>query len=183
MSPSKRKQATALLVGLGVGVLSAYWVNARSEGQATMKIEIPSSVRHEHEHIHEALVAATSAPGEVGEAARELAEILHPHFVREEQIALPPLGVLEALARGEYASWMRDVLPMTDSLALELPEMLREHEGIGAAAKRLEQVARAAGVTEVEQLAKALQQHAKSEEEIFYPAAILAGEVVRARGR
>lgn len=148
-----------------------------------MQLEIPRSLREEHEQIHEALLAAMEAPGEIGEAARELAEILHPHFVREEQIALPPLALLEPLARGAFEPWMRDVLPLTDSLAAELPQMLGEHEAIGAAAARLEEVARAGGAAEVERLARALQLHARSEEEVFYPAAILVGEIVRMRGR
>lgn len=64
----------------------------------TTAIEIPKSIQIEHETIHAALIEATQAPGRVGVAAKELAEVLHPHFVREEQIALPPLGLLAPLA-------------------------------------------------------------------------------------
>jgi hypothetical protein len=53
---------------------------------------------------------------------------------------------------------------------------------IGAAARRLEQVAREEGNAEVERLAQKLQLHARSEEEVLYPAAVLVGELVRARG-
>ena len=45
--------------------------------------KIPESIQAEHEAIHEALVAATQVSGEVGRAATALAEVLHPHFVRE----------------------------------------------------------------------------------------------------
>lgn len=62
------------------------------------KIEIPTSVRTEHGAIHDTLKEATRATGRVGPAAQELARILHPHFVREEEIALPPLGLLSQLA-------------------------------------------------------------------------------------
>ncbi|HEU0300945.1 MAG TPA: hemerythrin domain-containing protein [Longimicrobium sp.] len=75
------------------------------------------------------------------------------------------------------------MLPMKDSLRDELPGMLREHVAIGAAARRLEQVARAAGDAEVEHLAQKLQLHARSEEELFYPAAVLVGDLVHARSR
>ena len=54
-----------------------------------MKFEIPGPLQVEHEELHERLVAATKAPGEVGAAAREVARVLHPHFVREEEFALP----------------------------------------------------------------------------------------------
>ena len=64
--------------------------------------QIPSALQVEHRVIHEALLRATKAPGDIGTAARELAGALHDHFVREEELALPPLGLLAALeTRGE----------------------------------------------------------------------------------
>lgn len=146
-------------------------------------IHIPASIRAEHEEIHSALVAATKAPGRVGAAAKELAAILHPHFVREEQIALPPLGLLQPLSRGEFTPEMRDVLPMTDSLRTELPRMLEEHKAIHAATERLGEVARAEKNAAVARLAKQLAMHARNEEDVFYPAAVLVGDLVRAHHR
>lgn len=145
------------------------------------QIRIPESMRLEHEEIHGALVRATKLSGRVGEAARALAAVLHPHFVREEEIALPPLGLLAPLARGEPAADMRDVLPMTDALRAELPRMLEEHEAIRAATLRLAEVARAGRDAKVVDLTEKLALHAQSEEELFYPAALLVGELVRAR--
>ena len=145
------------------------------------RIEIPASIQVEHEEIHSELVAATKADGRVGEAARALAAVLHPHFVREEQIALPPLGLLAPLARGEPVTEMQGVLAMTDSLKAELPRMLEEHKAIHAATTRLGDAARAEGNAAVVHLAEKLAIHAQSEEEVFYPAAILVGDLVRAR--
>jgi hypothetical protein len=145
------------------------------------KIQIPEAMRLEHAEIQDGLVRATKMPGEVGEAARKLAAVLDPHFVREEQIALPPLGLLAPLSRGEFTPEMREVLPMTDALRAELPRMLSEHKAIRAATVRLGEAAKAAGNAEVERLAETLKLRAQSEEELFYPAALLVGEVVRAR--
>jgi hypothetical protein len=103
--------------------------------------------------------------------------------VREEEIALPPLGLLAPLARGEPTANMLDVLPMTDTLRAELPQMLEEHRAIRAATNRLREVARAEGNAEVVKLADKLVLHAQSEEDLFYPAAILVGELVRVRDR
>lgn len=147
----------------------------------TSAYEIPESIRVEHEEIHAELVRATQAPGAVGAAARDLAAVLHPHFVREEQIALPPLALLGPLSRGETSPAMRAVLPLTDSLRAELPRMLEEHVAIRAATLRLGQVARAEGNAPVAHLAEKLAVHAQGEEELFYPAAVLVGELVRAR--
>ena len=149
----------------------------------TARFAIPESMRSEHEEIHGALIRATQVAGPVGVAARELAAVLHPHCVREEQIALPPLALLEPLSRGQLTPAMRDVLPMTDSLRAELPRMLAEHAAIRVATLRLGTVARSAGNTEVARLAEELAMHARSEEEIFYPAAVLVGDIVRTRSR
>lgn len=138
-------------------------------------IDIPDSVRKEHQEIHAALTSATKVPGRVGEAARDLARLLEPHFLREEQVALPPLGLLRPLANGEFSPSMTEVLAMTDALRSELPQMLREHVDIASAARRLEAVAGEERNLSVQDLARKLQAHAKSEEEVFYPAAILVG--------
>ena len=107
--------------------------------------------------------------------------MLHPHLVREEQIALPPLALLAPLARGEASPAMRAVLPMTDSLQAELPRMIEEHEAIRAATTRLLEVARAEGDARVARLAETLALHAHSEENVLYRAAVLMGDLVRAR--
>jgi hypothetical protein len=145
------------------------------------KIQIPEAMRLEHMEIHDGLVSATKVPGQVGEAARKLAAVLDPHFVREEQIALPPLGLLAPLSRGEFTPEMREVLPMTDALHAELPRMLAEHKAIHTATVRLGEAAKAAGDATVERLAEMLKVHAQTEEEVFDPAALLVGDVVRAR--
>jgi hypothetical protein len=107
--------------------------------------------------------------------------MLHSHFVREEQIALPPLGLLAPLARGEFTPEMAAVLRMTDSLRAELPQMLEEHRQIRAATARLAKIARVEFNPEVEDLAVTLAAHAEAEEQLFYPAAVLVGEIVRTR--
>jgi hypothetical protein len=153
-------------------------------GEAQMQssqIRIPESMQAEHTEIHSELVRATSLPGQTGVAARALAAVLDPHFKREEQIALPPLGLLAPLSRNEFTPDMLAVLPMTDSLRAELGRMLEEHKAIGAATKRLGDVARADGNARVAQLADQLTLHAQNEEQISYPAALLVGEVVRLR--
>lgn len=144
-----------------------------------MKLEIPQSLKSEHEELHSMLVRATQASGATGEAARAVAAVLHPHFVKEEQFALPPLGLLAPLARGEWAAEMRDVLPLTDKLKAELPQMLSEHRGIVAALDKLEQAARAEGHAEYAEFAEKLKLHAQTEEEVSYPTAILIGEYVK----
>lgn len=143
-----------------------------------MKFEIPKPLQVEHEELHANLVKATKEPGAVGEAAREVARLLHPHFVREEEFALPPLGLLAQLVREGATEGMRAVLPMTRRLEAELPKMLAEHKKIVGALKKVRAAARAAGRAEIERFAEALVLHAQTEEQVMYPAAILVGELV-----
>ena len=146
-------------------------------------IEIPESIRREHEAIHSALVAATRAPGRVGTAAKALADVLHPHFVREEEIALPPLALLAPLAAGTTLpeATSSRAAEMTGALRAEIPRMLEEHVRIRAAVAELRAAAEAAGAEAQVELADELALHARTEEEVLYPAALLVGELLRPR--
>jgi len=44
--------------------------------------------------LHAELRNATQAGGAVGDAAKALARLMHPHFVKEDEFALPPLALL-----------------------------------------------------------------------------------------
>jgi hypothetical protein len=146
-------------------------------------VQTPEAIHNEHAEIHSVLQRATQEPGQLGAAARGLAAVLEPHFRREEEIATPPLGLLASLARGPVTPEMRAVLPMTDELERELPRMLEEHRQIGAARQRFEAAARRARKAEYVRLAEALAHHARQEEEVLYPAAILVGRFVKGSGR
>jgi hypothetical protein len=140
----------------------------------------PQSIAAEHHELHEVLAGATKEPGEIGAAARALEAALGPHFKREEEIGTPPLGLLEELAHGPATAEMRQVLPMTDALEAELPRMLKEHDGIRAATAAFRAAAAKANRDDYVRFADGLAAHARQEEEILYPAAILVGRYVKA---
>jgi hypothetical protein len=174
----------AALPWLAPALLAGAPAAAQEHGHAhgaEAQIAVPEAMRVEHAALHEALTGATRAPGRVGEAAREVARVLHPHFVREEQIALPPLGLLEALARGDVTPQMAAVLPLTDTLAAELPQMLEEHRAIHAALRNLADVSRSENQPAYAELAEKIMLHARTEEQVTYPAALLVGRYVRLR--
>lgn len=143
-------------------------------------LKTPESIATEHRELHETLAKAAKETNEVGTAARELERELAPHFRREEEIATPPLGLLPALAKGPPTSDMRAVLPMTDALERELPQMLREHEAIRQSVRRLKAAAQRTRQQEYVVFADNLAAHARQEEEILYPAAVLVGRYVAA---
>jgi hypothetical protein len=143
-----------------------------------MKFEIPKPLQAEHAQLHATLVDATREPGGLGEAGREVARLLHPHFVREENFALPPLALLSAVAAGAVRPEMAEILVMTRRLKAELPKMLAEHKQIVDALEKLRVAAHAAGRAEYVNFADALVLHAQTEEQVLYPAALLVGEHV-----
>ena len=81
-----------------------------------MNIQIPFALKAEHEELHEELKRATKAGGRTGVAAKAVATLMHPHFMKEEEYALPPLGLLGQLSKGRLDAAMSDVISMTDKL-------------------------------------------------------------------
>jgi len=141
----------------------------------------PTTLAAEHYEIFDELHDATLESGRVGDAARSLAGLLGPHFVKEQEYALPPLALLPALARGESYEEMREILDLTDRLAVELPALLEEHEAIAAAAEELRAAATDGGRPELEHLTELVLRHAQNEESVTYPAALLVGRIVEFR--
>jgi hypothetical protein len=144
-----------------------------------MKFKIPRPLKLEHEELHGQLVKAIEEGGKIGDAATAVAKILHPHFIKEEEYALPPLGLLAPLAKRRVSSEMERVLSMTDRLKKDLPQMLKEHKAVVAALNRLVNAAKKGGKMEYAHFAEKLILHAKTEEEVMYPAAILIGEYLK----
>lgn len=144
-----------------------------------MKFEIPKPLKLEHEELHGQLVDATRAGGKVGDAAKTVAKVLHDHFVKEEEFALPPIGLLSHLAGGNVDDDMQNVFAMTDRLKAELPQMLEEHKAVVAALNNLVAAAKAENKPEHARFAEKLMLHAQTEEEVLYPAAILVGEYLK----
>jgi hemerythrin HHE cation binding domain-containing protein len=146
-----------------------------------MEINIPQSLKLEHEELHGELARAIKEGGKIGNAAGAVANILHNHFIKEEEYALPPLGLLSSLSEGKFNSNMLEIVSMTEKLKQDLPHMLEEHERIVKELDKLVEVAKKENKTEIVAFAEKLKLHAKNEEEVLYPAAILVGEYLKLR--
>ena len=146
-----------------------------------MKFKIPQPLKAEHEELHAMLKQATLLSGKTGQAAKAVAELMHPHFVKEEEYALPPLGLLTQLSSGKISEEMKQVIVMTDRLKKELPEMLAEHQQIVAALKVLIQHANTENHPEVKEFVDSNVDlfNGQTEEEVSYPTAILIGEYIK----
>lgn len=143
-------------------------------------LRIPSSLTADHKALHENLEQARQAGGEVAVAAEELAARLGPHFRKEEEFALPQLGLLTELTKGGVTPAMRPAIEMGERLRADYGQMLKEHEEIRRSADNLREAALAENRPEFVRFADSLALHARMEEQVLYPAAILVGEKVRA---
>ncbi len=147
-----------------------------------MELKIPTSLKSEHNELHAELARATKIKGTLGESAKIVAKVLHPHFEKEEEYALPPLGLLSSLAEGKVTPDMKNALEMTAKLKSELPVMLDEHRAIIASLKVFVKAAKKEKKKEYVSFADKLISHAKNEEEVLYPASLLVGEYLKSKG-
>lgn len=169
MSHLKRNAGPAMLTALAMTA-----VLAADPGPA-----IPSSIQAEHAELHADLAKAVRAGGRTGAAAKEVEKLLAPHFKKEEAYALPPLALLPSIVAGKRPDDPASIIRMTDRLKAEMPQMLREHKEISAAAARLRKAAQEERNAEAAEFADGLLAHAMQEEQVLYPSAILVGEFLK----
>jgi cell division septum initiation protein DivIVA len=94
---------------------------------------------------------------------------------------MPPLGLLADVAAGRIVPEMSEVLALTDALTAELPKMLEEHSRIKAALGELERAAEEQKLPDLAEFARKLVLHARTEEDVLYPAAIILGDYLKAK--
>lgn len=171
-----------ILVLLVILLLSRSSGNVAGGSVAQAPWPVPAPLVAEHRELQAQLEAATEAGGKTGEAARDVARALNPHFLKEEQFALPQLAALSILAQGERPQRLSELLALTDKMKAKLPRMLQEHKIIVGALGRLSSAAQRENKPEIVDFVDKLVLHAQAEEQVTYPAAILVGEYCKAKG-
>jgi hypothetical protein len=136
-------------------------------------------LRKEHDELHEELAAAVRLPGKIGEAAKNVAKIMHPHFLKEEEYALIPLGALSSIINGDITPDMEQIIPHAEKMKQELPRMLEEHKALVTALKIMIEAAEDENNLKYRSFAEKLILHSKNEEEVSYPTAILIGDYLK----
>jgi hypothetical protein len=162
---------------LAFSVVSHAEDGSRSHGGSDKNANssIPPAIQAEHKELHEKLRAVTKLGGRTGSAANDVEKLLKPHFVKEEQLALPPLGLLTDLSAGRMPRDGTAMIRITDDLKREMLQMLAEHKQVVAALQRLQEAAQAESKPDGVAFAKTLTAHATLEEHVFYPSALLVG--------
>jgi hemerythrin-like domain-containing protein len=141
-----------------------------------MPLSAPASMEKEHQDIWQLLVRVQNLSGKTGSIAEKLAKDLKTHIDKEENMALPLLGLLQDLVSGKLskASARRASL-LCSKFEKEYPGMLTGHKELSKMLERLRKVGAEEGHLTAVRFAEALEKHSQEEEEVLYPAAILAG--------
>lgn len=141
-----------------------------------MKPKTPKALLNGHEYLFKDIEVIVSFGGEIGEKAKLLADISRPHFKKEEEYALPPLGLLSALADGSWQFESKAAIEMAKKLQTELLQMKKEHMEIFQILKNLESLAEKEKDERVKRFVNDLKLHIEVEEQVLYPATIFVGD-------
>jgi hypothetical protein len=144
-----------------------------------MPLRIPEAMELEREELHEELRKATRMQGKGGKAAKQVAQVLHPHFERENELALPLIGVARELAEEKMSADFPKALELFERFRPEYEKMLQEHMEIVKALDELEKAAKKAKKASVIDFVRKLKLRARTEEDLTYPAALMVGKLVK----
>ena len=143
-----------------------------------MPLTAPSSAERAHQELLHLLVKVQDSSGKTGSIAENLARNLRVHMEREETLALPLLGLLpDLVSKKPSRATATRASRLYSKMLKEYPGMLHGHREIIKILDRLKKIAAEEGHLTAIRFAETLEQHSKEEEEILYPAALLAGRV------
>ncbi len=138
-------------------------------------LQAPSSLAEEHRGLFRELVELESEGGKTGKAVNELLAVLEPHFEKEEEAVMPLLGALRPLSEGKAIRDYSEAISLHERFSSDYPMMLKEHAQVKKLIERVRTAARKEGKGGVVAAMDELEHHAKVEEEVLYPAAMLVG--------
>ena len=149
-----------------------------------MPLSAPPSMEKEHEEIWRLLMSVQQLSGKTGIIAERLSRDLKEHIDKEESLALPLLGILRDIADDKLKNSVAKRASLLGSkLQREYPGMLHGHKELYTILERLKKVGAEEGHLTAVRFAEVLEAHSKQEEEVLYPAAIVAGQMASKRAR
>lgn len=126
---------------------------------------------------------ATSLNSLTGELARKLDQMLREHMVRESATVNPLLSSFVVLAQGK---WPEDAVELSKRFSeaeASYEQLLSDHREILSLVNRLQAAAREEKEEEIVRFCEDLAVHAQLEEQVLYPAAVIAGRYMALWGK
>jgi hypothetical protein len=152
-----------------------------NDAVAQTSLQIPQSIRHQHEQIISRLAVFAKDKGPVGTAASKALAFLKDHYAQEEAFVLPPLGLLSRIAKGEISKDMEPAIAMADRTRAALPEFQKDHAQITSLMNELVEVGKSTGNDELLTLATRIASQSLNDMEVVQPTTIIIGNYVRER--
>lgn len=143
------------------------------------KAEVPSSIKNSHENLLEKINKITTYKDSSRTIALKTEELMLHHFKEEEDFILPLLGLLPSLANEQKIEQTKNVILLSQKVKENLNHMSAEHQLIKAYINELKQACANENLPEIIEFENYVIKHAKSEEEVYFPAAILVGEYLK----
>jgi hypothetical protein len=144
------------------------------------KPAVPVSIMQEHQYLLGEIDRYQSGDS-TGRVAARLKELMDHHFSEEEDYALPPLGILTQLSSGRLPANADSIILLTEHLRAQSDHMTLEHQMIKAYLGELRSAALMDHHADPGELEKKILAHARAEEEIYFPVALLIGEYLKLR--
>jgi hypothetical protein len=148
-------------------------------GGADAHAQIPQSLRSDHAEMQAELLKWLGTPSAVGLAAGHLSNALIEHFAAENEAVCSILGLLYTLASDGPIENPEAALARARELPARLPALYAQHAAI---IRSLQTLRQAPGVSaELGAWTRAAERHTLLDEEVLYPAALLAARDLKAR--
>lgn len=153
--------------------------NENSLAQFPGKPEVPSTLKNVHAELLAQLHQFTLIKDSSAKFSLKLQELMLHHFKEEEDFVLPPLGLLPSLASGQLPEKTNDIIKFNGNIRSQMDHLSAEHQLIKAYIEELKQASTAENQPGILEFGKEVSKHAVSEEEVYFPAAILVGEYLK----
>lgn len=161
---------------------SALLVGMMTTGNAADRaLQIPQSIRLQHEQITSRLLAYTKHEAPVGAAATKALALVNAHYEKEEQYVLPPLSLLPRIANDEVSKDMEPAIAMTLRTKAALPELEKDHIQITALMNELIEAGDKTHDDELVRLATRIAAQSLNHIEVLIPSSIMVGDYLRQR--
>ncbi len=139
--------------------------------------EKESFLDKEHTELLEELQFAAESGGKLGETFSEILSLFSYHLDREEETVVPLLEYLsERTVEGNIADYA-GLIQAAEGFDEEYESMIKEHSDLNTLSTEAESML-TDDTAKFEQLIHKLRHHIALEEEVLYPAAIGAGDII-----
>lgn len=143
------------------------------------KPDVPYCIKEEHDHLLREMEKLTLAKDSTSRVATRTLELMRHHFQEEEDYVLPPLQTLPMLASEMIPEHSAEIIRLTEKLRSQLAHMNAEHQMIRTHLKELRVAVAYDNRPDISLLEEQIDRHARVEEEVYFPAAMLVGKYLK----